>query len=54
VHTVFCMWRSEGKRTLGRTRRGWEGNVKTDIQGVGGEVWARLHSIRVGIGGGRL
>ena len=26
----------EGKRPLGRPRRRWEGNIKTDLQEVGG------------------
>ena len=28
--------RPDGKRTLGRTRRRWEDNIKMDIQEVGG------------------
>jgi hypothetical protein len=40
--------------TLGRTGRGWEGNIKTDIQDVGGEEWTGLYSLSVGIGDGRL
>ena len=32
------MWglgvKSEGKRPLGRPRRTWEGNIKTDLKGV--------------------
>jgi hypothetical protein len=27
--------KSEGKRPLGRTRRGWEDNIKMDLQDVG-------------------
>ena len=30
------MGKPEGKRTLVRPRRRWEGNIKTDIQEVGG------------------
>jgi hypothetical protein len=29
------MGKPEGKRSLGRPRRRWEGNIKTDLQGVG-------------------
>jgi len=34
----------EGKRTLGRPRRRWEGNIKTDLQEVGCGVmdWIEL------------
>jgi hypothetical protein len=35
VHRVL-MGKPEGKRPLGRPRRRWEGNIKTDIQEVGG------------------
>ena len=35
------MGKPEGKRLLGRPRRRWEGNIKTDLQevGCGGMVW---------------
>jgi hypothetical protein len=31
----------EGKRTLGRTRRRWEGNIKMDVKEIewGGSDW---------------
>jgi hypothetical protein len=34
----------EGKRTLGRTRRRWENNIKMDLQevGCGGMDWIEL------------
>ena len=34
----------EGKRTLGRTKRWWEGNIKMDLQTVecGGIDWMEL------------
>ena len=35
VHRVL-VWRSEGKRPLGRPRRRWEDNIKMDLQEVGG------------------
>jgi hypothetical protein len=31
----FLFGKPEGKRPLGRPRRGWDGNVKTDCQEVG-------------------
>jgi hypothetical protein len=36
--------KSEGKRPLGRPRRGWEDNIKMDIQkvGCGGMDWIEL------------
>jgi hypothetical protein len=32
----FLGWKPEGKRPLGRPRRRWEGNIKMDLQEVGG------------------
>jgi len=34
----------EGKRTLGRPRRGWEDNIKMDLQevGCGGMDWIEV------------
>jgi len=29
------VWKPEGKRPLGRPRRGWEDNIKIDLQEVG-------------------
>jgi len=39
-----CHWEFEGKRSLGRPRRRWEGNIKMDLQEVGGgcEDWMEL------------
>jgi hypothetical protein len=41
---VFLLGESEGERPLGRSRRRWEGNVKTDLQevGCGGMDWIDL------------
>jgi hypothetical protein len=37
--------KTEGKRTLGRPRRRWEGNIKMDLQeGVGGNGLDRCGS----------
>jgi hypothetical protein len=44
----------EGKRTLGRPRRRWEDNIKTDLQEVGFGVWTGLSWLRTGKGGGHL
>jgi hypothetical protein len=35
VHRVLVV-KPEGKRPLGRPRRRWEGNIKMDLQEVGG------------------
>jgi hypothetical protein len=35
VHRVL-VGKPEGKRPLGRPRHRWEGNIKTDLQEVGG------------------
>ena len=44
----------EGKRPLGRFRRGWNYNIKMDLQevGCGGMDWIEL--AQVGTGGGHL
>jgi len=36
--------RPEGKRSLGRPRRGWDDNVKMDLReiGINGANWSRL------------
>jgi hypothetical protein len=38
------VWKPEGKSTLGRPRRKWEDNIKTDLQevGCGGMEWIEL------------
>ena len=43
VHRVL-VGKPEGKRPLGRRRRRWEGNIKMDIQEVGGSCggWMEL------------
>jgi hypothetical protein len=43
VHRVL-VGKPEGKRPLGRPRRGWEDNIKMDLQEVGGgrEDWMEL------------
>jgi len=40
----FLVGKSEGKRPLGRPRRRWEDNIKTDLHEVGGgcEDWMDL------------
>jgi hypothetical protein len=40
--------RPEGKRSLGRPRRRWEGNIKMDFREVGidGVNWIRLAQVR--------
>jgi len=30
--------KSEGKRPLGRPRRGWDGNIRMDVREIGWEV----------------
>jgi hypothetical protein len=41
--------KSEGKRPLGRPRRRWDYNNKTDLReiGIDGENWIRLSQDRV-------
>jgi hypothetical protein len=44
----------EGRRPLGRPKRRWEDNIKTDLWEVGWGVWTGLGWLRIGTGGGRL
>jgi hypothetical protein len=41
--------RPEGKRSLGRPRRGWEDDIKMDLRetGIDGAKWIRLAQDRV-------
>jgi hypothetical protein len=42
----------EGKRSLGRPRRRWEGNIKADLLEVECGVWTGLGWLRIETGGG--
>jgi len=44
----------EGKRSLGRPRRRWEGNIKLDLHEVEWGAWTVLIWLRIGTGGGHL
>jgi hypothetical protein len=44
----------EENRPLGRPRRGWEDNIKMDLQEVGYGAWTGLNWLRIEIGGGHL
>jgi hypothetical protein len=44
----------EGRRPLGRPRRGWEYNIKLDLREVGWEAWTGSIWLRIGTGGGLL
>jgi hypothetical protein len=48
---MALMWKLNAKRSLGRSRRRWEGNIKMDLQGVGWGVWTGLICLRIGTGG---
>jgi hypothetical protein len=39
--------KSEGKRTLGRSRNRWEGSVGMDLRGYGGKVWTGFKWFRI-------
>jgi len=49
---VYRVWvgKPEGKRPLGRPRRRWLDNIRTDVQEVG--IWTGLGWPRIGTGGG--
>jgi hypothetical protein len=44
----------EGKRPLGRPRRRWMDNIRTDLQEVGLGIWTGLGWPGIETGGGRL
>jgi len=44
----------EGRRPLGRPKRGWVDNIKTDLQEVGVGMWTGLGWPRIERDGGRL
>jgi hypothetical protein len=46
--------KAEEKRPLGRSRRRWEDNIKTDFQDVDVRVWTGLGWLRIETGGGKL
>jgi hypothetical protein len=46
--------KSKGRRPLGRRRRRWEDNIKTDIREVKWGAWTGSIWLRTGTGGGLL
>ena len=44
----------EGKRPHGRPRRGWENNIKMDLQEIGWGAWTGLIWLRIETGEVRL
>jgi len=53
VHRVL-VGKPEGKKPLGRPRRRWENNIKTDLQEVRGVVGTKWSWLRIGTGGEHL
>ena len=53
VHRVL-VGKPEKKRPLGRPRRGWEDNIKMDLQKVECEAWTGLIWLRIEASGGHL
>ena len=49
----YLVGKPEGKGPLGRPRRRWEDNIKTDLQEVGCGVWTESRWLRIGTGDGR-
>jgi hypothetical protein len=41
----------EGKRTLGRPRHEWEGEIRMDLGEIGLGMWSGLNWLRIGTGG---
>jgi hypothetical protein len=48
------MGKPEGKITMGRPRRRWEGNIKMDLQEAGCGAWIGLNWLRLETRGGQL
>jgi hypothetical protein len=44
----------EGKRPLGRSRRGWEDGIKMDFREIGWGVWSGFTWLMIGTFGGLL
>jgi hypothetical protein len=44
----------EGKRPLGRARRGWEYGIRMDLREIGWGVWTGFDWLRTGTGGALL
>ena len=55
LHKVLVGGDLEGKRPLGRPKRRWENNIKTDLQEVGmWGAWSGSNWLRIGTGAGHL
>ena len=50
----FLVGKPEGKRPLGRPKRRWVDNIRTDLQEVGCGLWTGLGWPKIGTGGGGL
>ena len=54
-HRIYAyknlVWKAEGKSSLGRARRRWEGNIKKDLQEMG---WGCMDWLRIGTSGWHL
>jgi hypothetical protein len=48
------MGKPEGRKPLGRPRRRWEDNIKTDLSEVEWGAWTGSIWLRIGTGGGLL
>jgi hypothetical protein len=53
IHRVL-LGKTEGKKPLGRPRRGYEDNNGMDLQQIGSGVWNGLIWLRIGTSGGLL
>jgi hypothetical protein len=51
---IVWVGKPEERRPLGRTRYGWEDNIKMDLQQVNGGAWTGFIWLRMGTGGGLL
>jgi hypothetical protein len=52
VYKVLVVGKPEGKRPLGRPRRGWEDGIRMDLKEIGLGVWIGFNWLWTGTGGG--
>jgi len=54
VYHRVLVWKPEGSRPLGRSRRRWKDNIKIDLQELGCGAWSGSIWVRIETGGGCL
>jgi hypothetical protein len=47
MHKGFLVGKHEGKKPLGRSRRKWKDNIRTDLRYIGQGAWSGLIWFRI-------